>query len=94
MKLLLVASLTLASTASFAISTPKLIEACRKVGVEKVVDQAKAYGLKVNPKNVKECGVDNRPLNIASYVWFCATTEGGEKEISQLTQKPAFGKCF
>ena len=82
------------STSSFAISTPKLIEACRKVGVEKVIAQAKSYGLQVDSKVVKECGVDNRPLSISSYVWFCAKTKGGEKDISAMTQKPAFKECF
>lgn len=82
------------TTSAFAISTPKLIEACRKAGVQKVVAQAKALNLSVNPSDVKECGVDNRPLSISSYVWFCAKTKGGEKDISVLTQKPAFKDCF
>ena len=83
------------SFSSFAISTEKLIKACEKVGVQKVVDQAEAFGLKVNESEVKECGVDNRPLNfLAKYVWFCADTTGGEKEIKVLTQKPTFRDCF
>lgn len=82
------------STSSFAISTSKLIKACQEVGTAKVVAQAEAYGLKVNPKDVKECGVDNRFMNPSKYVWFCAVTTGGEKKISSMTQKPAFKDCF
>lgn len=83
------------SMSSFAISTEKLIQACQKAGIEKVVSQAEDIGLRVNSKDVKECGVDNRPLNVlAKYVWFCATTTGGEKEIKVITQKPLFKDCF
>lgn len=83
------------SASSFAIGTEKLIKSCQKVGTEKVIDQAKSYGLKIDLKSIKECGVDNRPLNIiAKYVWFCGTTAGGEKEVRVLTQKPIFKDCF
>lgn len=89
---LLVASF---SFSSFALSTEKLVNACRKVGFSKVVAQAEAYGLTVRTEEIIECGVDNRPLNIlAKYVWFCATTTGGEKEIKVITQKTAFKDCF
>ncbi|MCM2350559.1 MAG: hypothetical protein NDI69_11110 [Bacteriovoracaceae bacterium] len=80
---------------SFAISSEKLVKACQKVGIEKVTAQAEAYDLTVRTEEIKECGVDNRPLNfLAKYVWFCATTTGGEKEIKVITQKPAFKDCF
>lgn len=75
-------------------STKKLIESCREVGIAKVVSQAKSYNLKVNPKNVKVCDVDNRLTNPSKYVWFCAVTTGGEKEIQVLTQKSIFRDCF
>lgn len=94
MKAALILALITVSTSSFAITTPKLIEACRKVGVAKVVAQAKSYGLQVKEKNIHECGVDNRPMSPSSYVWFCGFTDGGEKEISVMTQKPAFKDCF
>lgn len=95
MKLSIIAVLLVSiSSSAFAISTPKLIEACRKAGVAKVISQAKALNLSVNATDVKECGVDNRPLSISSYVWFCAKSKGGEKDISVLTQKPAFKDCF
>lgn len=82
------------SFGSHAMSTEKLIKACQKVGTEKVISQARALGLEVNPRSIKECGVDNRPFAIASYVWFCGKTTGGEKDIKVLTQKPAFQPCF
>ena len=94
MKTALTIALITISTSSFAITTPKLIEACRAVGVAKIMTQAKAYRLQVKEKNIHECGVDNRPLSPSSYVWFCGFTSGGEKEISVMTQKPAFKDCF
>jgi hypothetical protein len=94
MKLLAALLVATFSMSSFAISTEKLVKACQKVGTEKVVSQAKEYGLKVNPGDVRECGVDNRPLNPTKYVWFCAITTGDEETISKLTQKPLFGDCF
>lgn len=94
MKLMAVLLVATFSFSSFAIGTEKLIKSCKAVGVEKVLSQADSYGLKVNASDVKECGVDNRPLNVlAKYVWFCATTTGGEKEIKVLTQKSMFKDC-
>jgi len=43
-----VIALAIFSFSSFAMSTEKLIKACENVGIEKVMLQAKAYGLKVN----------------------------------------------
>jgi hypothetical protein len=94
MKLLAALILATMSFSSFAITSEKLVESCRKVGIEKIVAEAEQKGLSVDPQNVSECGLDNRPLNISKYVWFCATTSGGEEDIQVLTQKPLFRKCF
>lgn len=94
MKLMFILLLATFSNLSFAMSTEELIKACRKVGTAKVLAQAEAYGLTVDPDQVKECGVDNRFMNPVKYVWFCATTSGGEKKISQMTQKSLFRECF
>ncbi len=94
MKFLTLFLMVMFSMSSFAISTENLIKACQKVGVDKIVAQAEAFSLEVDPKSVKECGVDNRALNPSKYVWFCAVTTGGEKSITKITQKPAFKDCF
>lgn len=94
MKFITMAIVLSLSAPSFAISTEKLIRACKPVGTEKITRQARALGLEVDPLKVRECGVDNRPLNIASYVWFCASSKGGEKDFKVLTQKPRFRPCF
>ena len=93
MKFLAALMLLSFSVSSFAISTEKLIKACKDVGVEKVLAQARAMNVVIDADQIKECGVDNRPLNIAAYVWFCGTSSDGVK-ISQMTQKPALRKCF
>lgn len=82
------------SFSSFAMSTEKLIKACENAGIEKVLAQAKSYGLKVKKQDIKECGVDNRSLSSSKYVWFCATTAGGERKIQVLTQKSFFSECI
>lgn len=69
-----------------------LVKECRKVGVKKVLAQAKSFGVYVNPKDVKVCEVDARILSLSKYVWFCAETSKGR--INQMTQKPLFDKCF
>ncbi len=74
-------------------STSSLIESCREVGTQKVITQAEVLGHKVDATDVNECGIDNRPLSIAKYVWFCAKVSG-ENDIKVITQKPIFGKCF
>ena len=95
MKLTFVVFAALLSLSAVASSSDALVKACQKAGVEKVLLQARALGLSVNASDVKECGVDNRPLNVAAkYVWFCATTTGGEKKIQVMTQKPLFRDCF
>lgn len=79
------------SVSSFA-DTAKLVEKCRQAGEEKVMAQAASLNVKL-VEEVRECGVDNRPLNPSKYVWFCAKADRGD-EIKVLTQKPLFGKCF
>lgn len=93
MKFLTMLCLLSISAVSFAGNDKKLIESCRQVGEQKILDQAKYLNLKVDKKDIKVCGVDNSNA-IAKYVWFCATTTGGEEKITKLTQKPLFGKCF
>lgn len=80
------------SLSSFAASE-KLVEACRDIGTEKLMKQAQAWGTYVDPKDVKECGIDSRPLNPSKYVWFCAKAADGRK-ITVMTQKPLFRDCF
>jgi hypothetical protein len=89
----ILALVLLASSLSAFASTAKLIESCREAGTQKVISQAEGRGLKIYARDVKECGVDNRPLSIAKYVWFCAKVLGYD-EIKVLTQKPIFEKCF
>ncbi len=94
MKFFLTMTFLCMTSSSFAISTEKLNKACKEVGTQKILMEARGYGLEVDPATIKECGVDNRPFNIASYVWFCGTTSGGEKKIKVLTQKPVLRPCF
>lgn len=95
MKLVLIAFLASTFTISaFASSSDGLVRACERAGVEKVALQARSLGLKVKRQAIRECGVDNRPLNPWKYVWFCARTSGGEKVIRVITQKSAFSDCF
>lgn len=94
MKLFIALFISFASLNSYASSSDRLVAACLKAGVEKIILEARALGLEVEPKAVKECGVDNRPFSPSKYVWFCATSKGGEKKFQQMTQKPLFGDCF
>lgn len=94
MKLLIALFVSIASLNSFASSSDRLVAACRRAGVEKIIQEARALGLEVVPNAVRECGVDNRPFSPSKYVWFCATSKGGEKKFQQMTQKPHFGDCF
>lgn len=107
MKFFIVTSLLLSSLTSFAQnsgtgpgntklsnSSKRLVATCQEVGVQKVLAQAAARDLDVRAEDVSECGVDNRPLNLAAkYVWFCAEASNGEV-VQVLTQKPTFGECF
>ncbi len=91
--------ITLLTAPAFALpflSDARLVQLCRSVGVEKVIDQAQAMGVEVRASQVKVCDIDNDPLNpMASYVWFCVPTEDAtQSNFQQLVQKPAFGKCF
>jgi hypothetical protein len=69
-----------------------LVDACRAVGIHKVIEQGKAYGVKISKQDVYACDVDNSHWIFSNYVWFCAYSPKGE--IRQLTQKPRFGNCF
>lgn len=80
------------SVCTFA-GTEKLVEACRDIGTQKLMRQAQAWGTYVDSRDVRECGVDSRPLNPTKYVWFCATATNGKK-ITVMTQKPLFKDCF
>ena len=70
----------------------KLVNECRKVGVNKVLSQAKSLGIMVKKEDIKVCEVDARIFSLSKYVWFCAETSQGR--VSQITQKPLFGDCF
>jgi hypothetical protein len=71
---------------------PDLVNDCRAVGVHKVKEQAKAWGITVANEDVYACDVDNSHWVFSNYVWFCADTPRGK--ISQMTQKPKFRDCF
>lgn len=69
-----------------------LIKACRKVGVKKVLSEAKFLKVNVKKEDIKVCDVDARFFSVSKYVWYCANTSKGK--ITMLTQKPLFGDCF
>lgn len=94
MKVFLILSLMSLSLSTHAISTKRLVKVCEKAGIEKLILTAKVENLKIDQKTVKVCGVDNRTLNVSSYVWYCAMTTGGEKELIVMTQKPMLQPCF
>lgn len=94
MKLLAFAMITLFSTSTFAIGDGLLIKACHKAGVKKLQAQARYHNLRLDMSTLRTCGIDNRLLNPSKYVWFCATSTGGEKRFQALTQKSLFSDCF
>lgn len=67
-----------------------LVNTCRRVGVNKVKEQGRAWGFNLRDQDVYACDVDSGW--VSSYVWFCANTPRGE--IRKLTQKPIFQDCF
>ena len=70
--------------------SPALVSACREVGVKKVIEQGKAWGLTIRPQDVYVCDVDDNW--IFDYVWYCANTPKGK--IQQMTQKQVLKDCF
>lgn len=70
----------------------RLIKQCRAMGVQKVLSQAKSFGISIKAEDVKVCDIDARFLSLAKYVWFCADSPKGQ--ITKIVQKPLFGDCF
>lgn len=75
-----------------AVENPDLVNDCRVVGIQKVKQQARAWGYTIRDTDVYACDVDNSHWVFSNYVWFCADTPKGK--ISKMTQKPRFRACF
>jgi hypothetical protein len=77
-----------------AISDAAIEKACFDRGVEKLVQQAEAYGCEIRTDEVRVSEVDNRWWNPSKYIWYTVETTGCD--MDQLTKLVQYyrGKCL
>ena len=87
MKILLVATILLSSTSTFAISDMKLATRCAKIGKEKIVSQSVSNSCElIGVLKVQE--MDNRFYNTSKYIWYVQETdcENGPTTVTSMVQ--------
>ncbi|MGE3973764.1 MAG: hypothetical protein AB7F59_04480 [Bdellovibrionales bacterium] len=84
---------------------PKVVSQCESIGAQKIVEQAKAYGVIVDMNTFRISGYSKNILS--EYVWFSADVIGGSEQsrpdvfpqgqkpvLQKVTQKSVGYDCF
>lgn len=77
-----------------AIADATIEKACFDRGVEKLIQQAEAYGCEIRKDEVRVSEIDNRWWNPSKYIWY--TVETTSCDYDQLTKLVQYyrGKCL
>ena len=80
---------------AFASEQPEFVETCAPRGLEKLRDQAAAYGASLQEQTFAVCGVDDRWYNPSKYVWYCASATAQDGSITQVQKLVQYydGQC-